>query len=176
LPSRRERRVIVDPRIFGYEDQLGRVKDYVEHRVSDSIHLADVAREAGMAPKSFSAYFKRKTSVCFSDWLISYRVGVAKRLLLERNVAVWQVAQRVGMDERTFRRVFRKQTGLSGREYRRKYGLRPALPWPLLHVGAHDWGGERSGFVPRSEFSDDDYSDVAVSIGPIEISPKRRDI
>jgi AraC-like DNA-binding protein len=53
-------------------------------------------------------------------------VDVAKRLLQMGGLSVDVVAERVGYsDLSTFRRLFRRETGLSPREYQRRFWRRP---------------------------------------------------
>jgi AraC-like DNA-binding protein len=54
------------------------------------------------------------------------RVDVAKRLLESKGLSVDAVSARVGYsDLSTFRRLFRRETGLSPREYQRRFSRSP---------------------------------------------------
>jgi transcriptional regulator GlxA family with amidase domain len=57
------------------------------------------------------------------EYLQTLRVEVAKRLLESGGIGVDVVSQRVGYgDLSTFRQLFKRKTGLSPREYQRRFG------------------------------------------------------
>jgi two-component system response regulator YesN len=57
--------------------------------------------------------------VTFVDYLTSYRLSQAKRLLANPDMPVTDVAAAVGFDDPSyFTRVFRREEGLSPSEYR----------------------------------------------------------
>jgi two-component system, response regulator YesN len=112
--------MVVDPRVFERNERLEKVRTFVCERIDHPIYLDDVAAAARLEPKYFSAFFRDKTGVSFFEWLASYRVGKAMELLVEEDLAIWEVGERVGMEERTFRRTFSKYAGMGPRQYRER--------------------------------------------------------
>ena len=66
--------------------------------------------------------FKSATGEAPLHYLQTLRVDVAKRLLETKGLNVDAVSARVGYgDLSTFRRLFKRETGLSPREYQRRF-------------------------------------------------------
>ena len=85
------------------------------HRVED---LADAA---GISASHFSRLFKAAFGTSPIDWLRRERVNQAKRRLSETSDAIEQIAAQVGYNDRFFfSRDFKKLTGYSPREFRRR--------------------------------------------------------
>ena len=89
-------------------------KHYHKH-----ISEARVALLCDMSPSRFCREFKNAFDVTFVEYVATYRVSQAKRLLANPNMLVADVALAVGFNDPSyFTRVFRKQEGLSPTEYR----------------------------------------------------------
>jgi YesN/AraC family two-component response regulator len=80
---------------------------------------SEVALACEMSPSRFCREFKAEFGVTFVEYLSSYRVSEAKRLLANAGISVTDVATAVGFpDPSYFTRVFRKQENVSPSEYR----------------------------------------------------------
>lgn len=110
---------------FSYYRRLERVWHFVEENYPERISLADAAQIAGMERTAFSDFFRRKTGICFRDWLALVRVIKAKELMSENNHRMREIAHKVGYrDLRSFERVFRRVAGCSPNQY--KSSVRPS--------------------------------------------------
>lgn len=88
--------------------------------------LQSLAKEYGLSSSYLSHLFKRITGMPVMQYLFYCRLNTAKALLAESALSVGQIVERCGFsDASNFSRTFRKQTGLSPREYRaaKKYPL-----------------------------------------------------
>ncbi|HSS75906.1 MAG TPA: AraC family transcriptional regulator [Thermoanaerobaculia bacterium] len=132
-------------RIFSYYLPLQRVREYVEKNLSEPISLRAAASAAGLEEKYFSAFFHRKTGVCFRDWLAGCRVDRAIEILTQHDDTITSVAASVGFqDLRTFERSFKRLTGLTPREFKRSVApeiaatppaqAAPEFPLPVVEV------------------------------------------
>lgn len=109
---------------FNYYYRLQRVKALVESRPGEEVSLGAAAEAAGLEAKYFSAYFRRKTGLCFKDWLARVRIEQAKAMMRARDYSVAEVAYTVGYkDVRTFQRAFKRLTGITPRAFRAR--MRP---------------------------------------------------
>jgi len=89
------------------------------------LSLARAASEAGMAPASFSRFFKRATGRTFISYVNELRIGRACRLLLETDLTITEIAYRVGFNNLSnFNRRFRRIRGQAPREYRLEWRAR----------------------------------------------------
>lgn len=103
-------------------ERLRRVKRYVDQRLAERLYVDEVAGVAAMTSSGFGRYFRRHVGVTFGTWLARRRVDRACAMLSDPDLAVIQVADAVGLgSDRNLRRVFRKVTGSSPLEYRRRY-------------------------------------------------------
>ncbi|MDE3265406.1 MAG: helix-turn-helix domain-containing protein [Acidobacteriota bacterium] len=121
--ERRSRDADASPHdVFGRFARLDRVRGYVDGHLAEDLNAASAAKVAAMSPTGFSRYFREHVGTTFTSWLTQRRVEHACHLLRENNdVAVSRVAEAVGFhSERTFRRHFHEQMGLSPSEYRKR--------------------------------------------------------
>lgn len=95
-------------------------KQYIKENYSKQINLADIAEIVNLNPVYFSIIFKKKTGVNFSDYLINYRLDLAKDLLRNINYNVSEVSEKVGYtDPKYFSKLFKRVVGISPIEYRK---------------------------------------------------------
>ncbi|MEZ5812441.1 MAG: AraC family transcriptional regulator [Rhizobiaceae bacterium] len=106
---------------FAYYRRLAKVRAYVEANFNEPLSLEDAAEIAGLEAKYFSAYFHRKTGVCFHRWLSNYRVDQAVKRMRARDCTITEVAFETGFrDLRTFQRAFKNLNGMTPAKYRDK--------------------------------------------------------
>ena len=109
-----------EARIFAYYLPLQRVRELVDRNLAEPIPLRVAARAAGLEEKYFSAFFHRKTGICFRDWLAGRRVKRAIEILKQRDDTITRVAASVGFqDLRTFERACKRLLGVTPRELKR---------------------------------------------------------
>ncbi len=86
----------------------------------DGITLDEIAGRLNITPEYLSAQFQKEMGLNFSSYIRNYRIGKAKRLLVESNMKVYEVAKQVGyQDSKYFSRVFRQVTGQKPDDYRK---------------------------------------------------------
>lgn len=99
--------------------QMRRVREYVSANLGSDIGLAELAEQAGLSPHYFSLQFKRTFGVTPYRYIVSERVDEARRLLVQREVAISQIATRLGFaDQSHFSRVFKTFIGTTPSRYR----------------------------------------------------------
>ncbi len=98
--------------------------DHIEaHFCDDLISLESVSEAVGLNSSYFSALFKRSTGVGFSEYLLDLRMKEVKRLLVETNRTIAQIALDVGYhDPKHLARLFKKHYQIKPNEYRKLYG------------------------------------------------------
>jgi len=116
--ARLARDVVADLRSSG-EPLLAEVFAVVDRRHGEPLSLSDVAREIGMTPGHLTTIVRRRTGRTVQQWIIERRMAEARELLAETDLAVAEVARRVGMpDPGYFSRLFRRMHGASPRQWR----------------------------------------------------------
>jgi len=96
------------------------IKDYVDKNYEKEIFLDLLSEKLNISKTYLSSYFKEKTGMNFVDYLNSYRIRKATKLLEDSSTMIKDVAIKVGIPNiRSFNRSFKKYTGKSPNEYRR---------------------------------------------------------
>jgi AraC-like DNA-binding protein len=85
--------------------------------------VGELAREAALSRSTFFDRFRREVGVPPMEYLLGWRMAVAKDLLCGDSVSVGEVAQRVGYSSSsTFSVAFTRQVGASPTAYARGHG------------------------------------------------------
>ncbi len=91
------------------DKRIGRVLKSIHRSPEKDWQLPTLAKVAGMSRTSFSNHFKRLTGETPFRYITQWRMLQAKELLLESNIPVGEIAERVGyQSEAAFNRVFKK--------------------------------------------------------------------
>ena len=104
------------------EPDLGtRVRDAVDAQLrGGQPRLESVARQLAMSPRTLQRRLKEH-GIVFNDLLDERRLRAAASYLSQRDVAATEVAYLLGFaDQSSFHRAFRRWTGQTPREYRRR--------------------------------------------------------
>ena len=100
---------------------VARAKHFIAQNRDSAICLASVAKAVNTSTFYFCKLFKRTTGLTFTDYLARVRIERAKKLLLDPNRRVSEVAYDVGFQSLPhFNRVFRRVAGESPTNYRRR--------------------------------------------------------
>ena len=96
-------------------------KSNVTVPLKEMLDNGEIASRLGYHSYYLNRVFKRNTGVTIHQAVIKEKIRIAKRLLSETNLPISYVASEVGFEERSqFCTVFRKYTGFTPTEYRRK--------------------------------------------------------
>ena len=110
--------------VEGANQLIGKVKKYLQHNyMTVDISLDSVSNIVNLNPTYFSALFKKETGVNFLDYLTDLRIQAARTLLTDPLRSTGEIASMVGYDSAGyFARAFKKRTGMTPTEYRKKCG------------------------------------------------------
>lgn len=97
--------------------------------------VAQLAREAALSRSSFFDRFKSAVGVAPMEYLLAWRIALAKTLLQGKTLTIAEVAERVGYSSAsTFSVAFARFVGLPPKRYARE---RPISPPPADRAPAH---------------------------------------
>ncbi|MFD0677715.1 MULTISPECIES: helix-turn-helix domain-containing protein [unclassified Paenibacillus] len=95
------------------------IEKYIQEHYTQDLGLEQIADEMGVSVKYVSRVFKDKTGEYLTDYINQVRIEKAKELLVQTDLRVNDIAERIGIHSRTtFLRVFKKVEGISPNEYR----------------------------------------------------------
>jgi len=92
----------------------------IDASIDSDLSLKRFANELFLNTSYLSSLFKKETGVTLTDYVNQHRINFAKRLLKSTTLSIQNVAATVGItDIHYFTRLFKRETGLSPREYRK---------------------------------------------------------
>lgn len=101
-------------------DVLRQSLAFIYENIATDIHLADLAREAGMSETAFSRFFKKNTGNTFTDHVNKLRIWQACKLLAETEMPITDICFEVGyLNISNFNRTFLRQHKMTPSAYRR---------------------------------------------------------
>jgi len=105
-----------------YSDIIVKAQEYIKKNYSDKdISLHTVAKEVSISPNHFSTVFSRETGETFISYITGVRIEQAKILLKTTQLRASDIGYEVGYnDTQYFSYVFKKQTGMTPKEFRGK--------------------------------------------------------
>ena len=103
-----------------YGDVILKAKKFIEENYADqNTTLTTVAEAVCLSPNHFSAIFSQECKTTFIEYLTNVRMENAKRLMRETDMKGYDIAYECGFsDPHYFSYIFKKNTGLSPREYK----------------------------------------------------------
>ena len=113
--------------IFDHQKSHGDVEilkaqAWLETHFDESFHIDNVAEAIGMGARNFKRRFKKATGDTPQQYLQRLRIEEAKRKLETTKESVDDITYQIGYeDSSSFRRLFKKITGLSPGAYRGKF-------------------------------------------------------
>ena len=106
------------------DEAIHRVQDYIERHYQDRLNLEELADIAQLGRRTFQRRFKRAAHYTVNTYIQKIRVEAAKKFLEYDGLTVSEIIYEVGYtDFEAFRKIFKRETGLSPLQYRSKYQL-----------------------------------------------------
>jgi transcriptional regulator GlxA family with amidase domain len=107
-----------------HEDyNIGRIQDYIEKNYNESLTINWLCKKFNMSSRTFIRKFTDVTNNTPLEYIQRVRVEAAKRLLEKGKLTVAQVCMECGYsDFGFFRNIFKRFSGLTPQDYKKKYG------------------------------------------------------
>lgn len=105
-----------------YSENIQQSIRLIHQNYEEKITLGYLAEKIHINPAYLSRKFQEEVKVGFSEYVNNYRLMMAKKMLIEHaEVSIGEVSERCGFNsQHYFSQMFRKETGLSPREFRMK--------------------------------------------------------
>ncbi len=92
---------------------------YIQLKYSESIKIEDIADALGLNRSYLTRLFKEATGYSLQDYLLTYRMKMAAKMLISGDMTVADIAESVGyVDVFTFSKAFKRHFGTSPSAYR----------------------------------------------------------
>lgn len=99
-----------------------RVKRFIDANLHDDLNRERIAGQVYLNPAYLSRLFRKETGMSLTDYIVERRMEKVKELLTRTNVKISDIALSVGYANFShFSKQFKRSTGLTPQEYRRKY-------------------------------------------------------
>ena len=94
---------------------------YVEQHIAGDLRVDELARVVGMSAFHFAHAFRQATGIPPHRYVIDKRIARAKQLLVDTELTLDEVAQRIGYSSQShFSVAFRKIAGITPSAFRRQ--------------------------------------------------------
>ena len=92
---------------------------FIQINFTQTISLAELASSLNVTPNYLSKEFKKQIGVSFTEYLTTYRLNAAKRLLSTTNYSISEISGICGyLDTNYFSRIFKKYEGCTPKDFR----------------------------------------------------------
>ena len=106
--------------VFSEDAQIKRAKDYILAYLTEKLSLQAIADTVGVSKYHFCRIFKQSTGLTPWQYVIQQRIKLAKQLLQNSQLSIWQISNRLGYSNSTqFTNFFRKHTGITPSDFRK---------------------------------------------------------
>ena len=96
------------------------VINYIQLKYSEPIKIDTIALSLGLNRSYLTRLFKEATGYSLQEYLLTYRMKIAVKLLADESISVNQVASSVGYNDTfTFSKAFKRHFGKSPSDYRK---------------------------------------------------------
>lgn len=104
-------------------DNFNKVVTLIQNQFDKDLSLKYLAKQLSLSESYLSKLFKKESGYTFHDYLTQYRVKKACEYLLETDLKVYEIVDKIGLhDQRYFSVVFRKYVGITPTQFRDKQG------------------------------------------------------
>jgi two-component system, response regulator YesN len=104
---------------------MKKLLEFIKEHYAEPLTLTDVAKHFHFNPSYLSSYFSTHNNEGFIEYLNRIRIEEASKLLVEEKATISEISGIVGYSDHSyFCKVFKKITGLSPSQFRRKQNTR----------------------------------------------------
>lgn len=101
---------------------ISNAAQYIRANYRQAIRTRDIAKAANLSRAYMSELFSRTFGISPHEYLIQFRLSMAKTMLLHSALSMTEIAEQTGFrDAASFSRIFRRENGISPTEYRETY-------------------------------------------------------
>lgn len=107
---------------------IQKAQEYIENNYQEKLSVEQIAAKVHLNARSFLRRFKKATFNTPLEYIQRVKIEAAKKQLESTTQSILEVMYFIGYnDEKAFRKTFRKYSGLSPKEYQKKYNREMAF-------------------------------------------------
>ncbi len=102
--------------------------EYIEAHLHMPLRIWELAELVHLSPSYLSVLFRRETGKTFSDYVLYRRIETAENMLLYSDYSATEISEILAFSSQSyFIQCFRKQTGMTPKEYRQRHAAKGIL-------------------------------------------------
>jgi ligand-binding sensor protein len=110
---------VLSSKFFKVTNKMDYATSYIQRYSNKKITSKDIARYMNLSPDYFCKIFKKQFGQSVMDYIIGYKIGIAKKKLIHSDLSIIEISVDLGFsDSNYFSRVFKKKVGVSPNTYR----------------------------------------------------------
>ena len=110
------------------DESIKNAQLYIEDNFHEKLNVKEIAQKVNLNERSFLRRFKKATSNTPLEYIQRVKIEAAKKKLESTTKTILEIMYFIGYnDEKAFRATFKKYSGLSPKEYQRKYNREMAF-------------------------------------------------
>lgn len=120
-----------------YSELIMKVKQYIgEHYHDNHLSLQKVSNFVGVSPSHLSKVFSQETKQTLTEFITQTRIQKAMELLKTTHCKTFEIANDIGyQDQHYFSNIFKKATGMTPIEFRKKGSISTTHSDPFYFTG-----------------------------------------
>lgn len=104
-----------------FDPRLQQLFTFIDNHLNEKLSLKSLAEEVFLSESHLSLLFRQNVKMAPMEYVRNIRLLKVRKLLLTTNLSLKEISERIGFDDQSqLSRAFRRATGISPTEYRRK--------------------------------------------------------
>lgn len=104
-----------------YDPLMGSIKDYIKEHIAENIQITDICQAIGIGKTKLCNMAQRYLNCSIHDYILQQKISTAKKLLIEDERTISEIATAVGFDDYNyFIVIFKRVTGVSPYRYKKQ--------------------------------------------------------
>jgi transcriptional regulator GlxA family with amidase domain len=104
------------------DDKIRQIEEYLRDHFERDASIENLADRIGMGPRNFIRRFKAATGRLPGAYIQMLRMAAAKEMLEQGATSIQSVCSKIGYEDAAFfRSLFKRHTGMTPAEYRRRF-------------------------------------------------------
>ncbi|MCU9612584.1 response regulator [Caldibacillus lycopersici] len=98
--------------------------DYIDQNYQENITRVELAKIVYLSPDYIARIFKKEKGISLFNYIIKKRIDIAKELLVNTNLPIHLISDKVGYGNYSyFTKLFKQETNCTPLDYRKKHGI-----------------------------------------------------